>query len=188
MTRNLTPEERDEIFGPLSFARGPGDSLTIDPPPPLDTVDVNGIPVRVHTRASESLSAVARDLEELGLLRQVNEAVGFQPRIVRLGGGRTSPKPSAHAYGAAVDVNFSANPVGSAPTAEQRAIAEVFDSHGWFWGESFEPNDPHHFVFQGEDPTLPPSDATPRDDGGKRSTGVLVVVGGMLAAWWLLNR
>lgn len=189
MARNLTPEERDRIFGPLNVVGEQGaDGLVLDPPPPLETVQLGSHSVQVHTKAADSLEAVANDLDQAGLSDAVREAVGFQPRLVRLGGGETSGRPSAHAYGAAVDVNFTENPVGAEPTGEQGAIAQFFERHGWFWGRDFDPTDPHHFAFQGSDPLLDDrSEDTPRAPSGSSGLGLVLGVGATVILWLMIR-
>jgi hypothetical protein len=154
-TRNLTPAERDQIFGPLEVTATFGrDGVRFREDPPLVGVQFGPHTVRVHEAAARSLAAVAADLEAAGLLGRVREILGFQPRMVRTASGGNTPNLSAHAYGAAVDVNFSTEPHGERASDAQGELAAVFEPHGWFWGDRFETPDPHHFTFQGFDPLL----------------------------------
>lgn len=169
MPKNLTPDERDATFGPLvvtgQFGR---DGVTFQEDPPIVTIPFGPHhQVEVHELAATSLAAVRDDLARDGLLGRVREIYSFQPRLVRTSGGGNKPVLSAHAYGAAVDVNWSDLPQGEHTNAEQAELAPYFEQHGWFWGENFEDPDPHHFAFQGWDPMLdqsaepPPQTHTP---------------------------
>lgn len=161
MPRNLTPAERDRIFGPLVVTGETGrDTVSFETPPPLVSVPwVDGLTVRVHRLAAPSLALVRDELSEAGLLSQTKPILGFQPRRVRTVGGGNTPELSSHAYGAAVDVRFNVLPQGEPTDELQAQIAPFFERHGWFWGARFNTPDAHHFTFQGSDPlgtTLPP--------------------------------
>jgi len=160
MPRNLSPEEREEVFGPLVvepevIGRDTVQFRTPPGPPPLVAVQFGPHTVHVHEKAAASLEAIAAELEADGLMPLIETIVGFQPRLVRTAEGGNKPVLSAHAYGAAVDVNAADLPQGSHTNEQQRGLAPYFEGHGWFWGENFTDSpDPHHFVFQGTDPTL----------------------------------
>lgn len=163
MPVNLSPADRDRIFGPLrvkeSFGR---DSVKFEKDPPVVAVKFGRHTVRVHELAAESLKAIAAELEAAELLGSIVSIVGYQPRLVRNVDGSNAPNLSAHAYGAAVDVNHDANPQGTLGTEQQAELAPFFERHGWFWGRYFGVPDPHHFAFQGTDPlatALPPRSA-----------------------------
>lgn len=195
--RNLTPAERDRIFGPLEVTGEFGrDGVTFRENPPLETVALGRHQVKVHALAAPSLRAIASELEGLGLQFRIREALGFQPRRVRDSSSSSSgTNLSAHAYGAAVDVNWTANPQGRrSDDPDQAAIAEVFERHGWFWGQRFENPDPHHFAFQGTDPTVPERDSdvaptpTPVPMPSQRNPmPALVALSAVAVAWWLVR-
>lgn len=160
--RNLSPAERDRIFGPLVVTGESGrDTVTFEIDPPLVVVPWGATTVKVHELAAPSLQAVATDLQAAGLLERARPILGYQPRKVRTVGGGNTPQLSAHAYGAAVDVRFRELPQGVQPDELQRDIAPHFERHGWFWGANFSVPDAHHFTFQGTDPNAPSSPGEP---------------------------
>lgn len=195
MARNLSPTEREELFGALDIRGTTGrDTLILGREPPLVSVVWPFGAVRVHELAAPSLAAIRDDLDAAGLLGEVTEMVGFQPRFTRTAAGGNTPNPSAHAYGAAVDVNFSRLPQGEHTDERQSVIAPFFERRGWFWGERFSEPDPHHFAFQGHDPLdrdapspAPqplPAPTVPRSGPGSG----LVALGLLLGGLWLMAR
>ena len=160
--RNLTPAERDRIFGPLVVTGTSGrDTVTFQTPPPLVSVPWGSVTVKVHELAAPSLKLVRDELEAVGLLSRAKPILGFQPRRVRTVGGGNTPELSAHAYGAAVDVRFDVLPQGEPSDELQDQIAPHFERHGWFWGARFNTPDAHHFTFQGHDPSATPTLPSP---------------------------
>jgi len=158
LARNLTPTERDQMFGPVIVDRIEGRDTIVyqDPPgvPPQESVQFGPHTVRVHQLAAPSLRAVAAEMVRDGVVDAVETIGGFRPTMTRTAGGGNTDSVSAHAYGAAVDVNAASNPQGSEPTPEMAELAAYFEPHGWFWGARFTTPDPHHFAFQGNDPLL----------------------------------
>jgi hypothetical protein len=52
-----------------------------------------------------------------------------------------------HAFGAAIDLNAAANPLGEQGSMDSRVI-EVFEHFGFFWGGRFHGRpDPMHFQY-----------------------------------------
>ena len=153
----LSTSERDERFGPLVWSHSPSvtnpervvvvnsfasDNLvrrTYPELPSNPTIDI-------HRDAAEPLARVLEDLEERGLLGLIRTYDGvYNPRLVR---GSTT-NLSSHAYGTSIDLNARENPLGSPPTPDQRRLAEVFERHGWYWGDRFSRRDPMHFEWIG---------------------------------------
>lgn len=168
MARNLSAQERDRIFGPLRVVSTSGrDAVQFEQPPPLERVYFGTRTATVHTLAAPSLSAIARELAADGLIERIKSITGYQPRLVRNADGSNSQNLSAHAYGAAVDVNHDANPQGTLGTAEQAELAPYFERHGWFWGRNFAEPDPHHFAFQGVDPLASQDVQPPSSEDGE---------------------
>jgi hypothetical protein len=168
MPRNLSAAERDRIFGPLRVVSEYGrDGVKFETDPPIVNATFGRHTVRVHELARDSLQAVAGELQQAGLLDSVSVIMGYSPRRTRTTAGGNTPTLSAHAYGAAVDVNPAQNPQGTLGTEAQAELAPYFERHGWFWGRHFTEPDPHHFAFQGTDPLAvqPPIVPYPGDEG-----------------------
>ncbi len=96
--------------------------------------------VTCHRLIADRLKAVFDEIKSLGLSNLIDTFDGcFNNRNKR--GGST---PSVHSWGIAVDLNASANPMGSSSmTAGQRRLAEVFKKYGFYQL----PNDPMHFQY-----------------------------------------
>jgi len=96
--------------------------------------------VTCHRLIAQRLKAVFDEIKSLGLSNLITTFDGcFNNRNKR--GGST---PSVHSWGIAVDLNASANPMGSSNmTAGQRRLAEVFKKYGFYQL----PNDPMHFQY-----------------------------------------
>ena len=65
----------------------------------------------------------------------------FNPRTIA-----GSTQPSRHAWGAAVDVNFSTNPTGSTSTVDPRLV-EVMERWGFGSGDEWLVPDSGHFEY-----------------------------------------
>jgi hypothetical protein len=84
------------------------------------------------------------ELEQANLAFLVRSFHGcFNPRFIA--GTHTL---SRHAWGAAVDINYSSNPTGSANTQDGRLI-EVMMRWGFTWGGNWLVPDPAHFEWAG---------------------------------------
>ena len=105
-------------------------------------------PVTCHETVVEMLRGAMGDLVERGLSHIVDPA-GFagcwNPRYIRATTGRPAGI-SRHAWGAAVDVNASSNPVGSAGTQDPRLVAIMLE-WGFTWGGDWLVPDPMHFEY-----------------------------------------
>lgn len=104
--------------------------------------------VTCHETVVEMLRGAMGELVEKGLGHLVDPA-GFagcwNPRYIRA----TTGKPagiSRHAWGAAVDLNASSNPVGSAGTQDPRLVAIMLE-WGFTWGGDWLVPDPMHFEY-----------------------------------------
>lgn len=108
--------------------------------------------VTCHETLVEMLSGAMTELMQDGLSHLVDPA-GFagcwNPRFIRPVTGTTSGV-SRHAWGAAVDINSRANPVGSAGTQDPRLVETMID-WGFTWGGDWLVPDPMHFEY-GVDP------------------------------------
>jgi hypothetical protein len=124
--------EIERVFGArgtnqvtTSMAAGPGGRM---------------VSVTCHRLIAPRLQAVFAEIRAQGLSQHIRTFDGcFNNRNKR--GGST---PSTHAWGIAVDLNASQNPMGSSNmTAGQRQLATIFQRYGFYQL----PNDPMHFQF-----------------------------------------
>lgn len=102
----------------------------------------------VHKLIVEPLKAALRNSEEIGYRPFT---IGcFAPRLKR-----ASTELSVHAFGAAIDLDASRNPLQvNCPIGDPRrsnfelpnAVIEIWKAEGWFWGGDFKTRfDPMHF-------------------------------------------
>ncbi|PKL41623.1 MAG: hypothetical protein CVV41_17885 [Candidatus Riflebacteria bacterium HGW-Riflebacteria-1] len=96
--------------------------------------------ITCHRLIAPRLKAVFDEIKAQGLSNLINTNDGcFNNRNKR---GGTSP--STHAWGIAIDINASQNPMGSSRmTSGQRQLAAIFQRYGFYQL----PNDPMHFQY-----------------------------------------
>jgi hypothetical protein len=161
--RPLTTADRERLFGRFDYrAREDGSlqvlgdwvqhELTQVQIPQL--VGVEGAPQRwgvvVHRRLAAQLRDVFAAWETAGLLPLVRSWAGsWVPRVIR-GTRPEERRLSAHAFGAAFDINAAWLPRGKHCPPEGvegsvAALAPIALEHGWYWGEYFSVPDPMHF-------------------------------------------
>lgn len=104
--------------------------------------------IKCHETVVEMLRGAMTELVDEGLGHLVDPA-GFagcwNPRYIRATTGRPAGI-SRHAWGAALDLNAAANPVGSAGTQDPRLVAIMAD-WGFTWGGDWLVPDPMHFEY-----------------------------------------
>jgi hypothetical protein len=104
--------------------------------------------VTCHETVVDMLRSAMTELVDNGLGHLV-EPAGFagcwNPRYIRATTGRPAGI-SRHAWGAALDLNAAANPVGSAGTQDPRLVA-VMGDWGFTWGGDWLVPDPMHFEY-----------------------------------------
>ncbi len=104
--------------------------------------------VTCHETVIEMLAGAMNQLIEDGLDYLVDPS-GYRgcwnPRLVRTVTGAPSGL-SRHSWGAAVDINAPANPLGSAGTQDERLV-EVMQRWGFTWGGDWVVPDPMHFEY-----------------------------------------
>lgn len=104
--------------------------------------------ITCHATVAEMLRGAMGELVEAGLGHLIDPA-GFagcwNPRYIRATTGRPAGI-SRHAWGAAIDLNASSNPVGSAGTQDPRLVAIMLD-WGFTWGGDWLVPDPMHFEY-----------------------------------------
>jgi hypothetical protein len=101
-----------------------------------------------HKVVAEMLMGAMAQLVDEGLAYLVDPSDFrgcWNPRFIRSANG-TPAGVSRHAWGAGVDLNASANPVGSAGTQDPRLIAIMLE-WGFTWGGDWLVPDPMHFEY-----------------------------------------
>jgi len=109
--------------------------------------------VTCHRRMIPPLRAALSEVVRRGLSRVVDRsdyAGCFAPRRIPGSGSL-----SLHAWGLAVDLNASENPLGARPRLDRRLV-RIFERHGFTWGGRW-PTQPDgmHFEYHGDGPTGP---------------------------------
>jgi hypothetical protein len=94
--------------------------------------------------------ALLNDLEERGYPIKGDQSGGYNPR--NIAGTST---PSRHAFGNAVDVNWSDNPRDAAGSLPPDLARELAAKHGMTWGGDWRNPDPMHFEVGGAPATQP---------------------------------
>lgn len=102
--------------------------------------------VRFHRGAIGQLQAAFAEIEEAGLLDEINSwCAAFAPRTIRGSGGQLSD----HALGLAFDINCSDFPYGKPFDAQKQSgflkVVAIFKKHGFAWGGDARVPDPMHF-------------------------------------------
>lgn len=136
-------------FGAFSAVRV-GGTLQIDP----RWRDRNIVRVRLpllgaltcHRKLVGPLREAMQEIERMGLASEIVDQAGcFSPRFI---GSDPTSALSAHAWGAAIDINASQNPQGSEPTIDP-GIVEIMESHRFNWGGRWLLPDGMHFEWRG---------------------------------------
>lgn len=98
-----------------------------------------------HRKLISSFEAVFGEVARLGLKDQIKSFDGiYNFRPIR----GTTARVSLHAFGAAIDINASTNPLGSSTGDMSPQIIEIFRHFGFFWGGDFHARpDPMHFQY-----------------------------------------
>jgi D-alanyl-D-alanine carboxypeptidase/Domain of unknown function (DUF4157)/Putative peptidoglycan binding domain len=102
--------------------------------------------VPAHKKVGPLFQAVFEDIWNAGLASHINSYDGCYVYRTKRGG---SSNFSTHAWGIAMDVNASANPMRKKSdmiiSKDQKVIAPYFEKHGFYWGAAF--GDPMHFQY-----------------------------------------
>jgi len=102
--------------------------------------------VSCHAKVAGVLAGVFDDIFSAGLSEHINTFDGCYNYRSKRGGSEMS----THAWGIAVDVNASANPMtsskkGKTISYDQKVLAPFFQKRGFVWGAAF--NDAMHFQY-----------------------------------------
>lgn len=105
--------------------------------------------VLTHDVCDEALYAVTLRCEELGVwLNWVKELTSWVPRTKMLNPKRSL---SLHAWGLAVDINWTENPYGQPNQTIPDAFIQIMKDCGFIWGGDWKVPDPHHFELDVEE-------------------------------------
>src|SRR6185503_4910514 len=123
-----------ERFGEFSYRPGAGREFTPDPAWTAGNLATVDLPVLGQVRCNKAvlpaLEGALRELVERNLASLLDPA-GFQgcwnPRLIAPGAG-----VSRHAWGVAVDVNWSGNRTGLGSSQDPRLV-DVMDRWGFAW-------------------------------------------------------
>lgn len=99
-----------------------------------------GAPFTVASPYADRFQGLLYDLEAAGYPVAANQSGGYNPR--NIAGTRT---PSQHAFGRAVDINWTDNPRGSQGKIPADLAKQLAAKHGMTWGGLWKNPDPMHF-------------------------------------------
>jgi hypothetical protein len=98
--------------------------------------------ITCHRELVGPLRSAMEEIESAGLGKEIVDQSGcFSGRFI---GSDPTAAVSAHAWGAAIDINASSNPQGSVPTMHPRVV-EIMASNGFNWGGKWLLPDGMHF-------------------------------------------
>ncbi|MDO5287237.1 MAG: peptidoglycan-binding protein [Actinomycetia bacterium] len=112
---------------------------------PLGTATSGSVKVRVRFEMVPLFETLLRLTEtKYGYHLKASETGGYNCRFIR-----GSSKPSNHAYGRAVDLNWNANPMGSRFVSDiPPEVVKLWMRHGFYWGGHYRNRpDAMHFEF-----------------------------------------
>jgi hypothetical protein len=98
-----------------------------------------GAPFTVAADYAPRFQGFLNDLETAGYEIDPQQSGGYNPRNIA-----GTNKPSNHAFGRAIDVNWSLNPRGS-PGNLPANVGDIAKRHGLTWGGTWSNPDPMHF-------------------------------------------
>jgi hypothetical protein len=131
----------------------------------LPVTSPNGQTWNVHKDASTSFENFLKDLHDAGYMP--TSSGGFNYRNIR-----GTDKLSQHAFGNAIDINASANPMGSAKNDLPANVGDLAAKHGLEWGGTWKNPDPMHFEWRGPQDQSQPNTAV-ASSAPAPSTGLL---------------
>jgi hypothetical protein len=144
----LAPALEKSAAGEFAAYPEPSGSIVVDPTWVKANIETAAVPILGRVTCNRVLfpmlrAALAQVVQEgLSNLVDPNDYAGcYVPRFI----GRTSDRPlSHHAWGTALDINVSHNPMGGTPHQDPRLVA-IFEQHGFTWGGRWVVPDGMHF-------------------------------------------
>ena len=109
-----------------------------------------GVPFTVSREHAEQFAGLLDDLQMAGYPAKQGQSGGFNPRNIA-----GTDRPSQHAFGRAIDVNWSENPRGAQGAIDPTLARNLATKHGMTWGGDWSNPDPMHFEVSGRAPVLP---------------------------------
>lgn len=111
----------------------------------------DGARFTVNKSNADQFGGLLDDFAMAGYPVKAEQSGGFNPRTIA---GTTTP--SRHAWGEAIDVNWTDNPRGSSGTIDPDLARSLAAKHGLTWGGDWKNSDPMHFEVSGSGPKLAP--------------------------------
>lgn len=142
-------------FEPFRYTDGDGGVIRVDPGWVQEHIVTAEVPVlgriTCHRELMAPLRAALQRVVDEGLADRVDpddQGGCFAPRHIDR---NTDANLSMHAWGLAVDVNVSSNPLGAAPQQDPGVVA-AFEEAGFTWGGRWRRPDGMHFELGRLDP------------------------------------
>jgi hypothetical protein len=109
----------------------------------------SGARFTVDEAYADKFSSFLAELEGRGYAVDGGQSGGYNPRNIR-----GTSTPSNHAFGRAIDINWSDNPQGGAGKIPAETARELAAKYGMRWGGDYKnaKPDPMHFEFVGGEP------------------------------------
>jgi hypothetical protein len=105
----------------------------------------SGARFTVADEHADRFGGLVKDLEDAGIRINPNASGGYNPRNIR-----GSNKPSNHAFGRAIDINWDENPMGQQGKINPEVARSLAAKHGMTWGGDWKNRpDPMHFEVAG---------------------------------------
>jgi hypothetical protein len=111
----------------------------------------SGAPFTVAKPYAETFGKLLADLEKAGYAVDPSQSGGYNPRNIA-----GTNKPSNHAFGRAIDVNWSKNARGSRGDIPADLARSLAKKHGLTWGGDWKNPDPMHFEIANADTSSVP--------------------------------
>lgn len=148
-------------YDDLKDASGNTISIQACNPSVMSSVSLMGHTVQVHQSLVPSIQRINTAWQNkpaplAPYTIKNNEIGGYNCRTIKNINGQDTGKYSAHAYGLAIDINYSTNPHGPNLITDMPAwFVQIWDDEGWGWGGNWgSSKDAMHFSF------------CPRNEGG----------------------
>jgi hypothetical protein len=152
----LNQAQLKTVLGEFAIYRS--DPLRPDPTWTANNIVTEEVPIigriTCHKTVIGPIRRALREVRDSGLAGLINardsRTVGgcYNARVLVTTGGASNTL-SRHAWGAALDINPTANPFGARPVMDER-IVEIFRRHGFAWGGTWLVPDGMHFEYVGE--------------------------------------